>query len=357
MKIEDYVPPQLLDNVGGAFDLALLTILRSGERFFRKPIHFDRDLYRQQLEFYFDNGFVDDPVSFFSFPDNPPVCKIESERPFFDGKQTVMTYSSGYRVKNPLLEYFFKKDKLQANQKGYLFHWRHGDTGRPTVVCLHGFALGKPAQAMNMFRIKKLYKMGVDVALFITPFHWRRAPANRLSGLYYLIPENAAVTCENFGQSMYDLYGCLLLLKERGAGRLGLIGASLGGYHSSLFASLSDLAEFATLVVPGVDFLEQMEKHNYAMDPPPDSEMADKIRKIWMIHSPFSHKLKIPEKDILIIAARGDGFCLHKYVRKLSDHWNNPQHHYLAGGHWLFFNRNSRGAAWYNFLIEKGFAD
>lgn len=357
MKIESFVPPVILDQSGGAVDWVLKSMGRLVERSVRRPLKVDRELYRRQLDFYIDQGYVDDPGSFFSMPPSPPPYEVRSEKAFLSGTESVITYSSTYPMRNPLLTNLLDEKWMAVNRQGYLFHWSHNTPGTPTVVCLHGFTLGRPREAQRMFRMEKLFGMGIDVALFITPFHWRRAPNKRLSGLHYLIPENAAATCENFGQTMHDLYSCLLMLKDRGAGRLGLVGASLGGYHAALFASLSDLAEFATLVVPGVDFLDYLEDHNFALEPPLEAHLIDKIRNVWRIHSPFSHRLRIPKERALIIAARGDGFCPFKHVQRLADHWGGPQHHYLTGGHWLFFDRRSRGAAWYRFLNKVGFVN
>jgi predicted alpha/beta hydrolase family esterase len=354
MKIENYIPPNLLDKAGGLFDASLIKIgLVVQNRLSKGEEQPKSSFEEKQLDFYFEKGFVDDPASFFSFPDKAFDQSVYSESQYRDGKRTVITYQTSYHARNPLLEPFF--DRFPANRTGYVFHWQHGDKGRPTVLCLHGFGMGPPKQAYRMFRMGKLYDMGMDVALFITPFHWKRTPNPRLSGRYYLAPENPAVICENIAQTMYEIYGSILMLKERGAGPIGIIGASLGGYHSALFASLSDLPEFAVLVVPAVDLIDTARKRNYGMENPPGRELADKIEKVWSIHSPLSHELKLPKERVLIIAARGDRFCPFRHVKRLYEHWDNPPHHFLTGGHTIFFDRKSRGQAWYNFLEKVGF--
>jgi hypothetical protein len=51
----------------------------------------------------------------------------------------------------------------------------------------------------------------------------------------------------------------------------------------------------------------------------------------------------------------GDRLCPFEDVKKLYEHWGEPQHFFLRGGHALFFPRRGRGEAWYRFLAEHDF--
>ncbi|MFP4226124.1 MAG: YqiA/YcfP family alpha/beta fold hydrolase [Desulfobacterales bacterium] len=182
------------------------------------------------------------------------------------------------------------KDKFlsfEENRTAWLVKWSHGDTGRKTLLCLHGYLLGDPDQAECMFKIEKLYQMGLDMALCLSPFHWRRAPkSRRLKGIF-LEPEDAPMTCECFGQTMHDLYQCISLLEQQGTREIGIVGASLGGYNAALIASLTD--------------------------------------------------------RILVVAARGDKLCPFENVLSLCEKWQWPRHLFMTGGHWLMFNARARG--------------
>lgn len=323
----------------------------------RRKVHVDRARLESLVDFYLDSRYPERPARFFSFPRKPPTAAVSEERPFSDG--TVRTYSfrSGYSVRNPAFRDDFHAAAM--NRTAYLVHWSHGDRGRNTVICCHGYSLGEPGQAARMFRVHKLYGLGLDVALFITPFHWKRAssPLERFSPPFPF--QHPLLGLEGFGQAMYDLCSSCLLLEEMGAPRIALIGASLGGYLAALFASLTRRADLVTLIVPFLDF------RSLSLPAGPLSpgrrkyeggrSLQKKIEALWSIHSPFSHACRLSPDRCLLIASRGDRLCPFEEVKRLQEHWGGPQHFFLRGGHALFFPRRGRGQAWYRFLHEHGF--
>jgi len=215
--------------------------------------------------------------------------------------------------------------------------------------------LGDPDQAHRMFKIRKLYQMGLDVALFITPFHWKRAPNSLALRGMFLQPEDVVMTCECFGQAMYDLYHSLLLLNKMGAGEVGIIGASLGGYNAGLFACLTDQIAFAAMMVPAVKFTKRFGPESVSAPFKEDQHLKDNIHLLWDLHSPINFMPKIPTDRILIIASRGDKVCPFEPVQALCEKWGWPPHVFLTGGHWLMLNARERGRAWYKFLQDMGF--
>jgi len=212
-----------LDSLGGVLDDAFLTLPKILKPF-RPKRGIDLDAYARQIDFYFDKGFVDDPASFFRFSDKAPSYQISSETAYHGGMHQVITFQSRYIPRFPeMIERF---EGFEENKTAFLIRWTHGDRGRKTLVCLHGYMLGDPDQAKRMFKIRKLFQMGMDVALFITPFHWKRAPQSVALRGMFLQPDDVVMTCECFGQAMYDLYHCLMLLQKLGAQDIGIIGAS-----------------------------------------------------------------------------------------------------------------------------------
>ncbi len=322
-----------------------------------RPDEVDRERLRSLANFYLGQPYADRTARFFSFPRKPPKAEIVEERPFSDGSVRTYSFRSGYKVRNP----GFRDEYLDAkeNQTAYLVHWNHGDKMRNTILCCHGYSLGDPGQAERMFRVHRLYGLGLDVALFITPFHWKRASSllQRFSPPFPF--RHPVLGLEGFGQAMYDLCSSFLLLEEMGASRIGLIGASLGGYLAALFASLTRRADLVTLIVPFLDFkslrlpagpFSREEKSDEG-----DAALQGKIEALWKIHSPFSHACNLPPDRCLLIASMGDRLCPFEDVKRLYDHWGEPQHFFLRGGHTLFFPRRGRGEAWYRFLHEHGF--
>jgi len=55
--------------------------------------------------------------------------------------------------------------------------------------------LGDPDQAEAMFKVKTLFDMGLNLALFITPFHWKRAPADKFRRGMFLQPYCCPAPC------------------------------------------------------------------------------------------------------------------------------------------------------------------
>lgn len=343
-----------IDGLGGLVDDAFLTLPKFLKPF-RPNREIDRKTYEQQVDFYFDHHFVDHPDTFFQINDTLPDYSVASETLFSDGVRREIVFPSRYMPQNPHIRERFLS--FPENQTARLIHWAHGDAGRKTVVCLHGYMLGDPAQAENMFKVKTLYKMGLDVALFITPFHWKRAPGDKMLRGMFLQPDDVVMTCECFGQTMHDLAQSLLVLKDMGAGETGLIGASLGGYNAALFAALSANIAFSALMVPAVKFTGDFSPGAARLPFHVDKPFLDRLNRLWTLHSPLNFSPKISKNRILVIASRGDKLCPFAHVHALCEQWGWPKHVFMTGGHWLVANARERGRAWYRFLAEMGFVE
>lgn len=340
-----------LDNIGSIIDEVFLSVPRV-LNLFRHERAIKRDIYEEQINFYLTNGYVDEPAGFFSLPSDTPAYTVIEEQPYFEGKMQIVIYSSGYRTRNPHISNMF--DDFTENRTGYLVRWTHGVRGNKTVLCLHGYLLGEPRQAQRMFNVDRLFSMGIDVALFITPFHWRRAPSSSLQRGIFLQPDDVVMTAECVGQSIYDLHSALKILSDLGSCRTGLIGASLGGYIAALYTCLADSASFAAMMVPAVNLSQPFGPESAKLPFAVDNDFHGKIQHIWEMHSPMKLKPMIPLDNILIVASKGDKLCPFRHVLTLCENWGWPPHMFLTGGHWLVFN-NTRGKAWYQFLGHMDF--
>jgi hypothetical protein len=214
--------------------------------------------------------------------------------------------------------------------------------------------LGDPPQAYRMFRMRKLFELGLDVALFIHPFHWRRAPGSRASSRIYLQPDDVGFMSECIGQSIYDLGNAFAILKDQGAGEIGIIGASLGGYAAAAFVGSSEAPGFAALMVPAVNFMHPLGPEGIPMSFPVDDVLGEKIKKVCEFTSPLNLRPRIPKENILVVTSRGDRVCPFKSVRMLCEQWGLSRCHFCTGGHWLVFD-DTRAMAWYGFLKDMGF--
>lgn len=343
-----------LNTAGGWVDALFLSLPGLIKPFLPRP-SFRREDFERELDFYFREGYADNPRSFFRRPEKIPHYTVSPMDSPSRIPCELISFESAYRTVNPLVRERFEGHS--ANRTGYLIRWAHGDPGRKTVLCLHGFMLGEPAQAEKMFQVRRLFDAGLDVALFITPFHWRRAPQSPFMRGIFLQPGDPAMTGECFGQAMHDLHISFGILRDLGAGEIGLAGASLGGYNAALFISLCDEPAFAALIVPAVNMSRPFGVETPAHAFKTDTELMMKARKVWELHSPLHLQPRIDRDHILIVASRGDRLCPFDQVIQLCEKWDWPRHRFLTGGHWLIFNNRLRGRAWYSFLRDRGFME
>jgi len=341
-----------LDTAGGLVDSFFLTppkLLLP----FKPKRHIDAAAYEQQIDFYIDNGFTRAPETFFHLPEKAPDCRLTDEKTYHDGKVQTWTFPSQYETRSPFLKDHYKA--FANNRNGFLIRWTHGDKPRDTVLCLHGFMLGEPKQAARMFKVGRLFERGLDVALFITPFHWKRAPDDKMRRGIFLQPDNVPMTCECFGQTMHDLESTFLILEELGSKRIGLIGASLGGYNAALYSCLSDRPAFAAMMVPAVNFSAPFGPDSAKLPFPVSASLQERIQQVWEFHSPENMRPRLPNEQIMVIASRGDKLCPFEHTERLCEAWRLTNCHFLTGGHWLIFNDHRRGQEWYRFLAQNEF--
>jgi hypothetical protein len=348
-----------VDTMGAWVDSLFLSLPKILTPFKAKR-NIDATIYEKQMDYYFTQGFVDHPETFFQFPETIPAYEMISERAYADGKSQLFQFQSDYDPRNP----FVREQYLSYanNRTGYFVRWTHGDPvkgdlGRQTVLCLHGYMLGEPKQAEKMFRVRTLYDMGLDVVLFITPFHWKRSPAAPSQRGIFLQPDDVVMTCECMGQAMFDLYATPQILGRLGAGRIGIIGASLGGYTAALFTSLTNVMAFTAMMVPAVNFSKPFGPDSARLPFHASPSLAKKMNQIWQLHSPLNFVPRISKENILIIASHGDKLCPFEHVVALCEKWSWPRHHFMTGGHWLVLNPRERGSAWYSFLADMHFID
>lgn len=342
---------QGLDRIGSLVDELFLApgrVIAFSQA--QRPV--DWRAYSREVGFYHDAGYVDAPQTFFSAPTQKPAYRIDTHAPYHGGTYQVIAFESAYEPKNPFIHERYLS--YPNNRTGYLMRWVHGDTPRKTVLCVHGFMMGAPREAERMFKIRKLFAMGLDVALCIHPFHWRRAQGMRSSRRVYLTLGDAAFTNECIAHSVYDLDNAFLILGDLGVTEIGMVGASLGGYVTGVYACLRGHQRFAAMMVPAISFLEPLSPDVFLKRAPFDGAWRTAVRQAGDFHSPLNLTPRIPPEKILVVASHGDRLCPFDLVEQLQARWGLTHCFYRTGGHWLVFD-SLRGQAWYNFLHEMEF--
>lgn len=310
--------------------------------------------YAREVDYYHAMGFVDHPQEFFTRPEAKPSCRIESQGPYGGGAYQVISFPSGFAPRNPFIRRRYLR--FPENRTGYLVRWLHGDHPRPTVLCVHGFMMGDPREAARMFKIRTLFDLGLDVALFVLPFHWKRVKGGRGARRIYLTLGDVAFTNECIAQSVFDLDNAFLILNDLGVTEIGMVGASLGGYVTGLYACLRDHMRFAALMVPALSFLRPLQPDLFLRRAPFDGAWRTRIQRAADFHSPLNLDPRIAPEKILVVASRGDRVCPSDLVQELRQRWGLSRCHFRTGGHWLVFD-SLRGRTWYGFLKAMEFIE
>ena len=205
-----------------------------------------------------------------------------------------------------------------------------GRAGRPVAILIHGYMSGQWAFEERAWPIRWLNRRGLDVALVVLPFHGVRAREG--GGAPPFPGGNPSVTNEGFRQVVTDLRSLTRVLRDRGARSVGVMGMSLGGYSTALFATVERDLAFAAPLIPLVsvaDFArdqgrlgtgERAELQHAAL------EAANRVV------SPLARPTRLPSERVLIVAAEDDRVTPIAHAERLARHFDAPLLR-LRGGH------------------------
>jgi pimeloyl-ACP methyl ester carboxylesterase len=311
-----------------------------------------RGEYLEQLAFYASEKWSPQKRPFLKLPDTPPPIQISPPGAVSAGGFETVKYPSRYEVANPALA--DKYCRNTANLDAYLALWRRSpDSRRPLVLCIHGFLMGQPRRAERMFRIKSLLARGLDVALYIQPFHWKRAARNRRP--LFPNPNDVPLTIETFAQNIHDLHAAVLLLRKLGYEKIGAIGASLGGYSAALYAAAGPAVDFIFTVVPAIDLSAFLQPRSGGFSFKIDELVRSQTRRALEVVSPLTYFPRYDVSKIAVVMHGGDKLCDPRFTRQWVERWKIPNFVEVAGGHWLYFDHRVRGKTWYGWLERMGF--
>jgi pimeloyl-ACP methyl ester carboxylesterase len=342
---------RVLNAIGGIPDLMLVNFPDPTIR--RNPL--DRETYLRQLAFYDPDAW--DPVRkpFCYLPDEPPVTEVIESETFGPGRRDLIRYPSRYVPRNP--EVVDRFNRRQENLSGYLHLWNHDDSAdRPLVLIIHGLMMGGPAKARRMFKIDRLFGLGLDIALYTLPGHWRRSDIPLFQRL--LDPADLPLTVEQLAQNVHDLHSAMLLLRQSGYENIGMIGASMGGFTAALYGTqVTGGPDFMFLVVPAVSMERYLAPGRFRFRFQVDSEIIFANRRAQELCSPLYLEPRYDVERIRVVAHAGDRLCEAKDTRRWVNTWGIEDYIEVMGGHWLYPDRRARGDAWYGLLKEHGYID
>jgi hypothetical protein len=221
--------------------------------------------------------------------------------------------------------------------------WRHATSGHPAMLCIHGYAGGRPWLESLAFDAHRFYRAGVDVVLYVLPYHAGRMVAGaRRSGDGFFGVDLVA-TNEAFAQAIYELRALMRYLRERGTGPVGAFGMSLGGYTAALLACVEPTLGFVAPMIP-LASLSDMMWSGGERDPRVKEAMTAgwsraALRDFFRVHAPLARPPLVPHDRRLVIAALGDRICPPEHADALWRHWGRPRMHWYPGGHLAQFRR------------------
>jgi pimeloyl-ACP methyl ester carboxylesterase len=280
------------------------------------------------------------PSPFFPDPEVPEVRLA----PLGDGPlgtQIVdLSFHSDYQPFLPLA-----REHYLAHTENFTAHarWWTSDRGRPTIVILHGWGGGNHWVTARAFVVPYWLKHGYDVAAFQLPFHGNRAPNTGgvvKSGALFPSP-NPLRTNEGFGHAIYDLRALAMFLRARGASTVGVMGMSLGGYTSALWASIAGPADpggvdFAVAMIPAVSMARLMWRHGETSPARRRAVKAgiteDLLVDAFAVHAPTTRPPRLDRDRLYVIAGKGDRITPPDQAEALAVHWGT-EILWFDGGH------------------------
>lgn len=303
----------------------------------------------------YGDGTLGLPSRFFPAPTTPDVRLVPvGDGPL--GTQVVdLSFPSDYQPFLPAARDFYLSvtENLTAHAR-----WWTSDRGRPTIVLLHGWGGGNHWVTARAFVVPYWLRHGYDVVAFQLPFHGHRAPAG--SGALFPSP-NPLRTNEGFGHAIYDLRALAGFLRGRGASAVGVMGMSLGGYTTALWASVAGPpsagppsapgeaasagarneidaggVDFAVAMIPAVSMAKLMWRHGETSPVRRRAAKAgiteDLLVDAFAVHTPTTRPARLPRERLFVIAGRGDRITPPEQAEALAAHWG-VEIGWFDGGH------------------------
>jgi pimeloyl-ACP methyl ester carboxylesterase len=227
------------------------------------------------------------------------------------------------------------------------------DEPRPIAILIHGYLGGVHRMERRIWPMGFLEKLGMDVALFVLPFHGPRA-GHRLGELPPFPGAEPRITNEGFRQAMADFRDFVGWLSARGHKKIGVMGMSLGGYSTALATTLEPRLDFSVPIIPLASIADVARLNGHLGDEEEETELQWRaLDAVHRIVSPLHRKPAIPSSHILIIGAEADRITPIENARKLAHHFH-CRLETMHGGHLVQFGRNEKFRSIGRFLNEIG---
>lgn len=211
---------------------------------------------------------------------------------------------------------------------------------RPVVILIHGYMMGHHAFDELVWPIEWLDRLGFDAALFVLPFHGKRAGARR-KGRPEFPGRDPRMANEGFCHSVFDLRALAAILRSRGHPALGLLGVSLGGYTSALAATVESELAFVVPVIPLASLADYaLHSGSLALGRESEAEEYELVDRVHRRVCPLARAPKIPAERVLVVGGRSDRITPVSHARRLALHFGAPLTTW-DGGHLVQLGRGA----------------
>ncbi len=328
----------LLGTAAAAFDKAMVAAVRASNRTRKsraeKLSHEDRMRALAQIrDAYAAPELWTSPDAFFVPP--APIDPALQHVRYMDGGVQVIdaAWPSHFEpyLKELREKYLSHEANRTARARLYL-----GPKPRPAIVLIHGYLAGHWAIEERAWPIAWLAER-YDLALALLPFHALRSATDR-KGPPPFPGADPRVTNEGFRQAIFDLRALIAFLRTRGAPSVGVMGMSLGGYTTSLLATVQRELAFAVPIIPLASLADfALEQGRLGTGEGAHLQHAA-LEEANRIVSPFARPSLVAPLNALIVAAAADRITPIAHAERLSKHFGCKVIRF-EGGHLLQFGR------------------
>lgn len=298
------------------------------------------------------DGFLENPEKYHRSP--PELLDPEIRQGEAGGHRIdVLRFESGYAPR----EAESGRDRWMGYEPcrdGWAYVLRHPGPERPWIMCTNGYRMGFKGIDVSLF--KRFFEdNGLNVLIPVLPLHGPRRLGLH-SGTGFL-GWNVIDTLHAEAQSVWDMRRLLSWIQSQGALGVGAFGLSLGGYTTSLFASLADGLDCVIAGIPLTDIGRMMERHGDLHQIQYAEHLGfdlGKVGEVFRVVSPLALDPRVPKSGRMIFGANADRLVPPDQVVDLWRHWEKPEIVWYAGSHVSFMSEQEVWAGVDRTLSEVG---
>jgi acetyl esterase/lipase len=313
--------PKVVGSAGKVVDRAVIAAMQARgrrERAWTKTIpHAERiarlaDIHRV----YASDGLIEDAARFFPAPDRRELMLRPVRPGVWDASWPSAFEPFSAEVRD---RYLSRIENRTARARLYLAGSPDTPSTRPAIIAIHGYMGGQWLFEENVWPIEWLMRRGLDVALPVLPLHAGRAGAYR--GAPAFPSSDPRLTNEGFRQAVTDVRSVVRWFRERGAPHVGVMGMSLGGYTSSLLATVTNEIDFVIPIIPLASVADfARENGHLGGGDQADEQRAALERANWVV-SPLARPHKVGTARPRGVGAEHDGITPIAHARRLAKHF------------------------------------